>query len=125
MLVLWIVLVIGCVVAVCGCTSNSDNNTTSNTSASSSPDTPKAGTQIEVNYSGSWSGSYGDTSGQQSVDGRGTKKFDIPENPWAVSACFQKKDSGKGTLTVSIIKDGKVVESKSTSTQYGVVSISK
>lgn len=121
MLVLLVVLVIGCVVAVCGCTSNSDNNT----SASSSPDTPKAGTQIEVSYSGSWSGSYGDTSGQQSVDGRGTKKLDIPGNPLVVSACFQKKDSGKGTLTVSIIKDGKVVESKSTSTQYGVVSISK
>ena len=110
---LLIIFVVGFVVVVCGCTSNNSNNSTG------------SGTQIEVNYSGSQQGNYGESSGHQSVDGTGTKKFDIPGDPLVVSACFQKRDASKGTLIVSILKDGKVVESKSTSAQYGVVSISK
>lgn len=100
-------------------TSNSSSDDTSSSSSSSS-----SGIQIQVSYLGSWQGSYGDETGQQSVDGTGTKTFDITGNPSVVSAVFQKMDSGHGTLTVEIIQDGTVVQTKSTSAQYGVVSAS-
>lgn len=109
-------------------TTNTSSDTsaadTSSSSDSSSTTDAASGIQIQVDYSGSWSGSYGDETGQQSVDGSGTKTIDLSGNPSIVSAVFQKKDSGSGTLTVNILKDGSVVESKSTSAEYGVVSTS-
>lgn len=92
---------------------------TSNSSTTSSA----SGVQVKVSGSGSWSGSYGDTSGQQSVDGSGTRTFDMG-SPDIVSAVFQKESGGSGTLTVEIIENGNVVETKSTSAAYGVVSAS-
>ncbi len=77
--------------------------------------------QIKIIYSGSWSGSIGDDSGQRSVDGRGTQVFDMKGG--TVVAVIQKMDSG-GTLTVQILQDGKVIETQSTSAEYGVVSVS-
>jgi hypothetical protein len=63
-------------------------------------------------------------SGSQSVDGTGSKTFTMSGNPNIVSAVFQKSGDGSGTLTVNIIKDGQIVETKSTSAAYGVVSVS-
>lgn len=100
---------------------SSTPSTSSDTSSSSS--SSASGIQVQVSYSGSWQGSYGDESGQQSVDGSGTKIFNMG-SPNIVSAVFQKMDSGHGTLTVEIIENGMVVESKSTSATYGVVSVS-
>jgi hypothetical protein len=97
-----------------------DTSTTPTTSSSDSSSSA-SGIQIKVSSSGSWSGSYGDSSGQQSVDGSGTKTFQM-DNPDVVSAVFQKKSDDSGTLTVEILEDGNVVESKSTSAAYGVVS---
>ncbi|WP_342593129.1 hypothetical protein [Methanobacterium aggregans] len=104
-------------------TSALSDNTSSATDTSSTTNAA-SGIQIQVDYSGSWSGSYGDETGQQSVDGSGTKTIDVSGNPSIVSAVFQKKDDGSGTLTVNILEDGSVVESKSTSAEYGVVSTS-
>ena len=97
-------------------TTTSSTNTTSSSSGS--------GTQVQVTYSGSWTGNYGDTSGSQSVDGKGTKTFTISGDPDIVSAVFQKSSDSSGTLTVNIIKDGQIVETKSTSAAYGVVTVS-
>ena len=97
-----------------------DTTTPDTTSSSSSS---SSGVEVQVSGSGSWSGSYGDTSGQQSVDGSGTQTFQM-DNPDIVSAVFQKKSGGSGTLTVEIIENGNVVESKSTSAEYGVVTVS-
>lgn len=108
-------------------TNTSSNNSVSPTSSTSSNDTSSSsgsGVQVKVDYAGSWSGAYGDESGTQSVDGSGTKTIDMTGNPSIVSANFQKKDSSSGTLTVEIIKDGNVIETKSTSAEYGVASVS-
>ena len=99
-----------------------DTSTTPSTSSSDSSSSA-SGVQVKVTSSGSWSGSYGDSSGQQSVEGSGTKTYQM-DNPTIVSAVFQKKSDDSGTLTVEIIEDGSVVESKSTSAAYGVVSTS-
>ena len=102
-------------------TNTTPTTDTSNIASSSTP--TASGIQVKVSYSGSWQGSYGDESGQQSVDGSGTKTFDMG-SPNIVSAVFQKMNGGHGTLTVEIIEDGTVVESKSTSAAYGVVTVS-
>ena len=99
-----------------------DNSTTPTTSSSGSSSSA-SGVQVQVSYSGSWTGNYGDTSGQQSVDGSGSKTFDISDNPDIISAVFQKNDDGSGTLTANIIQDGQVVETKSTSAAYGEVTV--
>ena len=98
-------------------------NTTTAPASTSSSSSGASGVQVQVIYSGSWSGNYGDVSGSQSVDGTGSKTFSM-DNPDIVSAVFQKSGGGSGTLTVNIIKDGQVVETKSTSAEYGVVSVS-
>lgn len=101
-------------------TNTATSSSTSDTSSSSS--SSASGIQVKVTYSGSWSGNYGDESGSQSVDGSGSKTFQISGDPSVISAVFQKDDGGSRTLTVEIIEDGTVVESKSTSAAYGVVS---
>lgn len=98
-------------------------NTTTTPATTPSSSSSASGTQVQVIYSGSWTGSYGDISGQQSIDGSGSKTIDMPGSPDIVSIVFQKKDGRSGTLTANIIKDGQVVESKSTSAAYGVVTV--
>ena len=80
--------------------------------------------QIKVIYSGSWTGNYADIGSSKSVDGTGTETFTISNPESVVSAAFQKGDDSGRTLTVEILKDGKVVESESTSAAYGVAMVS-
>jgi hypothetical protein len=102
-------------------TPTSSNPTNTSTSSSSS----SAGmVQIRVISSGPWSGSYGDVAGSHTVDGSGSNVFTISGKPDIVSAVFQKQDGVSGTLTVEIVNNGGVVERKSTSAAYGVVSVS-
>lgn len=90
------------------------------TSTSTNPN----GDYTNPNIRGSWSGSYGDESGSQSVSGSGDASFQITGNPKTVSATFQKKTEFGPPLTVQIIKNGLVVETRSTDAKYGVVSVS-
>lgn len=96
---------------------------TPSSDSSSSSSTTSGDVQIQVIYSGSWTGNYGDASGGQSVEGTGSKTYTISGDPNVVSAVFQKSSDSSGTLTVNIIKNGQVVETKSTSAAYGVVSV--
>ena len=87
--------------------------------------TPKpTAIRIKIIYPGSWSGNYADLGSSKSVDGTGTETFTISNPEFVVSAVFQKEDDSDRTLTVEILKDGKVVESESTSASYGVVTVS-
>ena len=71
----------------------------------------------------SFSGSYGDLSGQTSVDGTVPATYTIVDPSGdIVSAVFSKMEAG--TLTVQLVKDGVVVESKTTTAVYGFVSVS-
>lgn len=89
------------------------------TSTSTNPN----GDYTTSKLSGSWIGSYGDESGSQSVQGSGDETFQITGNPKTVSATFQKKSEFGPTLTVQILKNGVVVETRSTDAKYGVVSV--
>lgn len=111
----------------CGC-SDSDStedlfDTTKN--AYMPTPTPSAdGIQIVVYYKGYWSGVYGDISGSSSVDGKGDKTITINRAKSFVSCTFQKSDSGSEKLTVQILKNGKVLEERDTTAQYGIVTCS-
>lgn len=93
-------------------------STSSNSSSASTPTV--TGVQVQVIYDGEWTGAIDQDGSLQSVDGSGSKTFNMTGNPSVVSVNFQKKDGGSGTLTVNILKDGKVVKTTSTSAQYGV-----
>ena len=77
-----------------------------------------------------YSGSYGTTQGQTTVDGAlgarpdeyevdaQTGRFQID----VVSASFQKRSPGPGQLRVEIVSDGGVQASQETSAEFGMVS---
>ncbi len=64
-------------------------------------------------------GSYGDLSGQQSVEGTIPATYTLRAKG-VTSGTFQKQ-SESGTLTVETVIDGETVDTKSTDAQYGVV----
>jgi hypothetical protein len=103
---------------------NTSTSTPTQTTTNTTSTSTNTGLQIHIIYSGSWSGSYGDESGQQSIDGTGDKIITLSGNPNIVSVVMQKQDGGSGTLTVEILENGKVLETRSTSAEYGVVSVS-
>jgi len=82
---------------------------------------------IHVQCSGLWTGNYGDILGQQSVDGSGDHTFTLErkgQSDWVVSVEFQKNGLGAHPLTVSLkTPDGEVLESKSTTAEFGSVTI--
>jgi len=90
--------------------------------------TPKIQTVIvRISYSGEWQGSIGDIGGSYSVQGYGYKEYTFHregQDMWIVTAVIQKMET-YGVLTVSIItSDGKVLESQSTSAEYGIATVS-
>lgn len=81
------------------------------------------GYSIRINYAGSWQGNYGDASGQQSISGYGDDEYSITSPQGPIVAVIQKFDGRSDTLTVEILKDGKVMKSGHTDSSYGVVSV--
>lgn len=79
--------------------------------------------QVRISYEGEWSGTVGGEGSMRSVDGSGTKTFDVQGDPTIVSANAQKRDSGSGELTVEILQDGEVIARRSTTAEYGVAQV--
>ena len=72
----------------------------------------------------SWSGSVLDSSGDSATrDGTGNSKILIQCTNNAIYSLTMQKQTDFGYLTVVIIQDGKILDSKSTSANYGVVSL--
>lgn len=123
------ILAICCVgillIAVLGGGGTSDKNTATKTDDSSkTADEQVKGVQVKVIYSGEWSGAAGDTSSMNSISGSGEETIDLDDDAYIVSANAQKKDASSDTLTIQILKDGKVVEESSTDAEYGVAQVS-
>lgn len=79
---------------------------------------------VKISYDGEWSGTVGQQGEMRSVDGSGTKTFDIDGSASIVVANGQKRDGSSGTLTVTILKNGEIVAQKSTDAKYGMVQVS-
>lgn len=80
---------------------------------------------IKIEYSGSWSGSYGDLGSTESIDGSGSRTITIDNPDYYVGAVIQKSDESSRKLTVKIMRGKEVLEEGSTSAAYGVVTVSK
>lgn len=79
---------------------------------------------VRISYEGEWSGAISGEGTIRSVQGEGTKTFQIQGEPVVVSANAQKRDGGSGTLTVQILKNGEVIKESSTDAEYGIASVS-
>ena len=113
------------ILAMIGGGTTPDKNTATKTddSTNDTVEQPK-GVQVKVIYSGEWSGAAGDTSSMNSISGSGEETIDLDDDAYIVSANAQKKDASSDTLTIKILKDGKVVEESSTDAEYGVAQVS-
>lgn len=101
-----------------GTATSTSTATETSTATASGPDFV-----VEVDTDGSWSGSIAQGGSSRSVDGSDEKTFEI-QDATIVSATIQKDGSGSGELTVRIRSDGQVVAENSTTSAYGVVTVS-
>ena len=75
--------------------------------------TPPSETQLTINCSGTWNGSYSTGEGFQLINGTGEKTINVSTKQVPMAA-FIQKDSGKDKLTVYIIKNGEIITKNST-----------
>jgi hypothetical protein len=73
---------------------------------------------VDVVADGCWSGSIGSSS----YDGCGSRRITFKDSV-ITAATVQKQDEGSWRLGLKLVKDGEVLDSSSTSAQYGVVSV--
>ena len=59
------------------------------------------------------------------MQGYGVKSWTVSGTPSMVSVTAQKRNADIGRMTVGIIKDGKVVQSTTTTAEYGVATASE
>jgi PBP1b-binding outer membrane lipoprotein LpoB len=76
--------------------------------------------KIRIDYNGEWRGAIAMGGNVKSVDGTGIQVFDIQNPGYAVSVNAQKMDGSSSRITVSILKNGKVIASEYTDSAYGV-----
>jgi hypothetical protein len=76
---------------------------------------------IQIVSNTSWSGSIGADGESRTVDGSGSQSFTVKGT--IIVAVIQKQTEG-GYLTVSIIVDGQMKASQTTTAAYGVISVS-
>ncbi|MFA6333562.1 MAG: zinc-ribbon domain-containing protein [Methanoregula sp.] len=89
------------------------------------PAVPVSGVWVVTDYVGSYGGSYGMASDPQEITDSGSRLYEVVNATGKITAELAKQDSStKHALTVSIYKDGALLESDSTSASYGKVSIS-
>lgn len=79
------------------------------------------GTQLEINYSGSWNGSYSNGLGFKRINGTGPETIDVSNEEVNMAALIQKESYKSGNLTVCIVRNGKTVASESTRERNGSV----
>jgi len=79
--------------------------------------------QVRISYQGNWSGSIGTGDSTRSVDGSGTRTFDIDGDPFIVSANAQKQDDSTRELIVQILQGGEVIAEESTTSEYGLAQV--
>jgi hypothetical protein len=87
----------------------------------SAPGVSSAAYTIKIDSNTSWSGAMGGLSGPTTRDGSGSALFKIQSS--LASACLQKQTE-EGYLTVTILRNGQVVEHQTTTAAYGVVTVS-
>jgi hypothetical protein len=85
---------------------------------------PATGAYVEVNYLGSYAGTYAADNVTEKVQDSGDKLFPLESANGTISAKFQKQDrSTTHEMKVQIWKDGKAVKFGTNSSAYGIVKV--
>ena len=84
---------------------------------------PATGVYVEVNYLGSYTGTYGTNSSVQKEQNSGDHLYNIEDANSTIVAKFQKQDRSSHDLTVQIWKDGKAVKFAKNGSAYGIASV--
>ena len=71
----------------------------------------------------SFAGRIGTAQDRRRVQGSVPEEFEVPFEGAAVTAVVRKQEPGGGTLRVEVVRDGRVVASRETSTSTGVVNV--
>ena len=86
------------------------------------PESSTATFYIEIESDTSWMGSIGGDGSSRSIDGHGSQTWKL--TGYTVVSAVIQKTTEYGYLTVRILKDGKIVDSQTTTAAYGVVTVS-
>ena len=90
-------------------------------SASHQGTSTSGGTQLEINYSGPWNGSYSNGLGFKRINGTGPETIDVSNEEVNMAALIQKEGYKSGNLTVCIVRNGNIIASESTRERNGSV----
>lgn len=71
----------------------------------------------------SFAGRVGTAQDRRRAQGRVPEEFEVPFEGAAVTAVVRKQEPGGGTLGVEVVREGRVVASRETSTSTGVVNV--
>ena len=84
-----------------------------------------SGLIIKITCPSEWSASFGDSEDSTTYKGTGDETIELSKTRYDVlAAAVQKTKGNSDKLKVEIIKDGKVLDSDSTTKEYGVVTVS-
>jgi len=77
--------------------------------------------EIKIIYGGEWQGSIGDATGSKSIEGFGSRSYEI--DGIFPTVVIQKMEDNNNILTVQILKNGTLLKEESTSASYGVAMV--
>jgi len=87
--------------------------------SANSPNSGYGSLQIRITYSGQWNGFYDSGDSTRQINGTGSTSIQIyrPESKaeWTVIASAQKNDTTANTLTITLVADGRILDSDLTS----------
>jgi hypothetical protein len=83
----------------------------------------EAGLQLEVAYSGNWSGAYGSPEAMHSDDGEGNRTFPLPAHANGIQAIFQKQETTDEPLVLRLVRNGTVIQEASGAGPLAVVTL--
>ena len=75
---------------------------------------------VYIEFEGEWQGSITAGGSSRSIQGTGSKKFEITGDAYMVAANAQKETDGDRKLTVQIVSNNKILGEASTTASYGV-----
>ena len=81
------------------------------------------GIELEVVYSGMWSGAWGSPDAVKSDEGFGNRTLALPQNANRIQARFQKQEATEEPLVLRLVRNGTVLEEASGSGPLAVVTL--
>lgn len=81
------------------------------------------GIELEVVYSGMWSGAWGSPEAVQSDEGFGNRTLPLPPNVNRIQATFQKQETTDEPLVLRLVRNGTVLKESSGSAPLAVVTL--